>query len=46
MNQRRLGGLRRCDVNVLNHGLRRMLWNRSDDVRSIELVNQRLDAPT
>jgi len=41
-----MGGLRRCDVNVLNHGLRRMLWNRGDYVRPIELVNQRLDART
>ena len=38
------GGLRRSDINDLNHGLRRMLWNRGDYVRPIELVNQRLDA--
>src|SRR6266542_1113733 len=28
----------------LNHALRRMLWNRGDYVRPIELVNQRLNA--
>src|SRR6266540_2440190 len=38
------GGLRRSDINDLNHALRRMLWNRGDDVRPSELVNQRLDA--
>ena len=38
------GGLRRSDINALNHALRRMLWNRGDYVRPIELVNQRLDA--
>jgi len=38
------GGLRRADINHLNHALRRMLWNRGDYVRSIELVTQRLDA--
>jgi len=38
------GGLRRGDINDLNHALRRMLWNRGDYVRPIELVNQRLDA--
>jgi uncharacterized protein DUF6933 len=38
------GGLRRSDINDLNHALRRMLWNRGDYVRPIELVNQRLDA--
>lgn len=35
-------GLRRSDINYLNHALRRMLWNRGDYVRPIELVNQRL----
>jgi hypothetical protein len=38
------GGLRRSDVNALNHALRRMLWNRGDYVRPIDLVNQRLNA--
>ncbi len=38
------GGLPRSDINDLNHALRRMLWNRGDYVRPIELVNQRLDA--
>jgi hypothetical protein len=38
------GGLRRADINHLNHALRRMLWNHGDYVRSIELVTQRLDA--
>ena len=38
------GGLRRSDINDLNHALRRMLWNRGDYVRPIELVNQRLHA--
>lgn len=38
------GGLRRSDINYLNHALRRMLWNRGDYVRPIELVNQRFDA--
>ncbi len=38
------GGLRRADISYLNHALRRMLWNRGDYVRPIELVNQRLNA--
>ncbi len=38
------GGLRHRDINALNHALRRMLWNRGDYVRPIELVNQRLSA--
>jgi hypothetical protein len=38
------GGLLRSDINTLNHALRRMLWNRGDYVRPIELVNQRLNA--
>ena len=37
-------GLRRSDINDLNHALRRMLWNRGDYVRPIELVHQRLEA--
>jgi hypothetical protein len=37
------GGLRRSDINDLNHALRRMLWNRGDYVRPIELVHQRLN---
>ena len=36
-------GLRRSDINDLNHALRRMLWNRGDYVRPIELVHQRLN---
>ena len=40
------GGLRRSDVNELNHALRRMLWNRGDHVRPIELVKQHLNART
>jgi|SRR5665647_1402761 len=40
------GGLRRCDIDVLNHGLRRTLWNRGEYVRPIELVAQRLAART
>jgi hypothetical protein len=38
------GGLRRSDINDLNRTLRRMLWNRGEYVRPIELVNQRLNA--
>ena len=38
------GGLRSSNINDLNHALRRMLWNRGDYVRPIELVNQRLHA--
>lgn len=37
-------GLRPSDINYLNHALRRMLWNRGDYVRPIELVHQRLNA--
>src|SRR6266496_3862795 len=37
-------GPRRSDINDLNHALRRMLWNRGDYVRPIELANQLLDA--
>jgi hypothetical protein len=40
------GGLRRCDIDVLNHRLRRTLWNRGEYVRPIELVAQRLAART
>ena len=40
------GGLRRSDVNELNHALRRLLWNRGDYVRPIELVKQHLNART
>ncbi len=32
------GGLGRCDIDVLNHGLRRTLRNRGEYVRPIELV--------
>jgi hypothetical protein len=38
------GGLRRSDINALNQTLHRMLWNRGDYVRPIELVHQRLNA--
>ena len=38
------GGLRLSDIDALNHALRRMLWNRGDYVRPIELVHQRLNA--
>jgi hypothetical protein len=40
------GGLRRSDVNELNHALRRMLWNRGNYVRPIELVNQHINTRT
>jgi hypothetical protein len=36
------GGLGRCEINVLNHGLRRTLRNRGEYVRPIELVARRL----
>jgi hypothetical protein len=32
------GGLGRCDIDILNHGLRRTLRNRGEYVRPIELV--------
>ena len=38
------GGIRHNDINALNHALRRMLWNRGDYVRPIELVSQHLNA--
>src|SRR5436309_6517446 len=37
------GGLR-SDIDELNHALRRMLWNRGDYVRPIELLKQHLNA--
>jgi Domain of unknown function (DUF6933) len=40
------GGLRRSDIPELNRALRRMLWNRGDYVRLIELVKQHLSART
>ncbi len=40
------GGFRRCDIDVLNRGLHRTLRNRGEYVRPIELVAQRLAAPT
>ena len=40
------GGLGRCDIDVLNHGLHRTLWNRGEYVRPIELLAQRVAAPT
>ena len=39
-------GLRRCDIDVLNHGLHRTLRNRGEYVRPIELVTQRLASRT
>jgi len=38
------GGLRCSDINDLNQALRRMLWNRGDYIRPIELVTQHLNA--
>ncbi len=38
------GGLQRSDISDLNHALRRMLWNRGDYVRPLELVHQHLNA--
>jgi hypothetical protein len=35
-------GLGRCDIDALNHGLRRTLRNRGEYVRPIELVARRL----
>jgi hypothetical protein len=40
------GGLGRCDIDVLNQGLRRTLRNRGEYVRPIELVARRLTART
>jgi len=40
------GGLGRCQIDVLNHGLRRTLRNRGEYVRPIELVAQRLTSRT
>src|SRR6266508_243150 len=40
------GGLRRSDIDVLNHGLRRTLRNRGEYVRPIELVTRRLTSRT
>ncbi len=40
------GGFRRCDIDILNRGLHRTLRNRGEYVRPIELVAQRLAAPT
>jgi len=37
------GGIRHSDITPLNHALRRMLWNRGDYVRPIELVSQHLN---
>jgi hypothetical protein len=37
-----MGGLGRCDIDVLNHGLHRTLRNRGEYVRPMELVTQRL----
>ena len=39
-------GLRRSDSNELNHALRRMLWNRGEYVRPLELVQQHLNSRT
>ena len=38
------GGLGRCEIDILNHGLRRTLRNRGEYVRPIELVAERLAA--
>jgi hypothetical protein len=38
------GGLRRCDIDALNHGLHRTLRNRGEYVRPIELVARRLNS--
>jgi hypothetical protein len=40
------GGLGRCDIDVLNHGLRRTLRNRGEYVRPIELAARRLNSRT
>jgi Domain of unknown function (DUF6933) len=40
------GGLGRCDIDILNNGLRRTLRNRGEYVRPIELVAQRVAART
>ena len=40
------GGFCRCDIDTLNHGLHRTLRNRGEYTRPIELVAQRLAAPT
>lgn len=40
------GGLSRCDINALNHRLRRTLHNRGGYAYPIELVPQLLDART
>ncbi len=40
------GGLERCDIDVLNQGLRRTLRNRGEYVRAIELVARRLTSRT
>jgi hypothetical protein len=39
-------GLRRCDIDVLNHVLHRTLRNRGEYVRPIELVTQMLASRT
>jgi hypothetical protein len=39
-------GLRRCDIDALNHGLHRTLRNRGEYVRPIELVTERLASRT
>jgi hypothetical protein len=39
-------GLERCDIDVLNHRLRRTLRNRGEYVRPIELVARRLTSRT
>jgi hypothetical protein len=40
------GGLRHCDIDSLNHELRRTLRNRGEYVRPIELIAQHLHART
>ena len=40
------GGLGRCDIDILNHGLRRTLRNRGEYVRPIELLARQLTSRT
>ncbi len=40
------GGLGRCDIDVLNHRLRRTLRNRGEYIRPIELAARRLNSRT
>jgi hypothetical protein len=40
------GGLGRCNIDFVNHGLRRTLRNRGEYVRRIELVARQLTSRT